>query len=210
MYTMTLNADVEEVGSAVAADAVHSVPWLGVNHLALITNDMDATVRFWHGVLDAPLVATVGNSSFRHYFFAFGADTTVAFFEFRGEQAPELNKPAGVFDARAPQFDHLSLNLPDEASLLALQARLEQFGCEVTEVVDHRLIRSIYFSDPNGIALEASWWVEDFTTTPPGFSGGVFFGDDDPVTAVRELRAGGLLSTPVTTLAQAPQSSDGP
>ena len=27
--------------------------WRGINHLALITNDMDATTRFWHGVLGA-------------------------------------------------------------------------------------------------------------------------------------------------------------
>lgn len=187
-----------------------TVPWQGINHLALITNDMDATVRFWHGVLDAPLVATVGNENFRHYFFAFGDTTTVAFFEFRGEMAPEMTKPAGVFDARAMQFDHLSLDVPDEASLLSLRARLEEYGCEVTDVVDHRMIRSIYFSDPNGIALEASWWLEDFNEAPPGFSGGTFFTDADPVSAVEELRAGGLLRTPVTTLANEPESSDGP
>ena len=39
---------------------VTPVPWQGLNHLALITNDMDATVRFWHGVMGAPLIATVG------------------------------------------------------------------------------------------------------------------------------------------------------
>ncbi|WP_206641631.1 VOC family protein [Nonomuraea polychroma] len=31
-------------------DPVH---WRGVHHLALVTADMDATVRFWHGVLGA-------------------------------------------------------------------------------------------------------------------------------------------------------------
>ena len=80
----------------------------------------------------------------------------------------------------------------------------------MTDVVDHRMIRSIYFSDPNGIALEASWWLEDFNEAPPGFSGGTFFTDADPVSAVEELRAGGLLRTPVTTLANEPESSDGP
>ncbi|MEO3803757.1 VOC family protein [Nonomuraea sp. B1E8] len=35
------------------------VHWRGVHHLALVTADMDATVRFWHGVLDARLVATL-------------------------------------------------------------------------------------------------------------------------------------------------------
>ena len=32
--------------------------WRGINHLALITTDMDATVRFYHGTLGARLVAT--------------------------------------------------------------------------------------------------------------------------------------------------------
>jgi catechol 2,3-dioxygenase-like lactoylglutathione lyase family enzyme len=34
------------------------VQWAGLNHLALITNDLDRTTRFWHGVLGAPLVAS--------------------------------------------------------------------------------------------------------------------------------------------------------
>ena len=33
------------------------VQWQGLNHLALITNDMDTTVRFSHGVMGAPLIA---------------------------------------------------------------------------------------------------------------------------------------------------------
>ncbi|HUF98106.1 MAG TPA: VOC family protein [Ilumatobacter sp.] len=200
--TTTSTKVLDDTGNAVA------VPWIGINHLALITNDMDTTVRFWHGVLDAPLVATVGHENFRHYFFAFGESTTVAFFEFSGERAQELNKPAGVFDERATQFDHLSLNLPDEAALLALRDRLHTFGCEVTEVVDHQMIRSIYFSDPNGIALEASWWVKDFNESPPGFSDETFFHDSNPVPAVVELQAGALTRTPVTLLAGA--SSDQP
>ena len=66
-------------------------------------------------------------------------------------------------DGRAIQFDHLSLNLPDERALESLRARLKEAGCEVTDVVDHGIMRSIYFTDPNGIALEASWWVDDAT-----------------------------------------------
>ena len=51
--------------------------------MALVTTDMDATVRFWHGVFGARLVAHLGNESFRHYFFEFGVQQTVAFFEYR-------------------------------------------------------------------------------------------------------------------------------
>src|SRR3954453_15287415 len=137
--------------------------WRGVNHLALITNDMDETVRFYHGVLGARLVAHLGTPSFRHYFFEIGPQQTVAFFEYRGQHVDAFAKPAGVPDPRAIQFDHLSLNLADEHALETLRLRLKEHGCEVTDVVDHEVMRSIYFTDNNGIALEASWWVTDPT-----------------------------------------------
>ena len=37
-------------GGDMTQNAEQVVPWQGLNHLALITNDMDTTVRFWHGV----------------------------------------------------------------------------------------------------------------------------------------------------------------
>jgi catechol 2,3-dioxygenase-like lactoylglutathione lyase family enzyme len=175
--------------------------WRGINHLALITTDMDATVRFYHGVLGARLVATIGTPGFRHYFFAFGPQQTVAFFEYQGIELDTFAKPAGVPDPRATQFDHLSFNLPDEHALEALQQRLKEHGCEVTDVVDHQVMRSIYFTDPNGIALEASWWVLDVTGREADYGDEGIFADADPVPAVRELATNGALaSTPVTQL----------
>jgi catechol 2,3-dioxygenase-like lactoylglutathione lyase family enzyme len=179
--------------------------WRGINHLALVTSDMDATVRFYHGVLGARLVATIGTASFRHYFFEVGAQNTIAFFEYADADVARFAKPAGVPDRRAIQFDHLSLNLPDERALESLRARLKEAGCEVTDVVDHGFMRSIYFTDPNGIALEASWWVDDATGRDADFRDESLFADANPVPAVRELMATGALdSTPTTQLVQDP------
>lgn len=180
--------------------------WSGINHLALVTNDMDATVRFYHGVLGARLAATIGTPEFRHYFFDFGPQCTVAFFEYADMAIEPFAKPAGVPDKRAIQFDHLSLNLPDEEALHSLQRRLEEAGCEVTEVVDHGFIHSVYFTDPNGIALEASWWVHDVTADSTEGDNHVF-ADPDPVAAVRELYdTGSLTPGPSTHLAGAESS----
>jgi catechol 2,3-dioxygenase-like lactoylglutathione lyase family enzyme len=176
-------------------DEDRSLHWRGINHLALVTTDMDSTVRFYHGVLDAKLVATIGRPSFRHYFFSFGEQTTVAFFEYADVELETFAKPAGVPDPRAVQFDHLSFNLPDEEALLALRDRLKSAGCEVTDVVDHGFIRSIYFTDPNGIALEASWWTLDATGRSADYGDERLFGDPTPVPAVDELRDGGRLSS---------------
>jgi hypothetical protein len=146
----------------------------------------------------------VGTASFRHYFFDVGHGATVAFFEYRDHQVDGFAKPAGMPDERAVQFDHVSLNLPDEEALRQLRQRLLDHGCEVTEIVDHGLMRSIYFTDPNGIALEASWWAND-PTGKDFASNGARYSDADPVPAVRELLATGALSTlPRTELVDAP------
>jgi catechol 2,3-dioxygenase-like lactoylglutathione lyase family enzyme len=173
--------------------------WRGINHLALVTPDMDATVRFYVGVLGMRLVATVMAGPMRHYFFEIGAGNTVAFFEMKGMET--FAKPAGGPPSRAIQFDHLSFNLPDERALLDLRDRLEAAGSEITEVVDHGFVRSVYFTDPNGIALEASWWAIDATGRPADYGDKELFSDPDPVPAVEEIREHGhVLSTPKTQL----------
>ena len=177
------------------------VRWRGVNHLALVTTDMDATVRFWHGVLDARLVTTLATPSFRHYFFEIGPGDTVAFFEYRDVELDTFSKPAGVPYRQAAQFDHLSLDLADEDALIRLRDRLKEHGCGVTDVVDHGFLRSIYFNDPNGIALEATWWTTDPTGRPADYGDDRLFADPDPVPAVQELReTGRIASTPSTRL----------
>jgi catechol 2,3-dioxygenase-like lactoylglutathione lyase family enzyme len=179
-----------------APEAPH---WRGINHLALVTTDMDATVRFYHGVLGARLVADLGTPAFRHYFFEFGAGNTVAFFEYQQAPIEPFALPAGVPDPRKVQFDHLSFNLPDEDALLALRDRLKTAGSEVTDIVDHGFIRSVYFTDPNGIALEASCWIVDATGRPADYADEGLFADPDPVPAVVELRRDGKLASVPTT-----------
>src|SRR5947209_2565489 len=176
--------------------------WRGINHLAMVTPDMDETVRFYHGVLGMRLVATLSAGPMRHYFFELGPQNTIAFFEW--DNADTFAKPAGIPEDRWPlQFDHLSFNLPDEDALLALQQRLRDRSVEVTTVIDHGIVRSIYFHDNNGIALEASWWALDVTGRPSDYGDGRVFADPNPVPAVEELvRDGKLASTPKTKLAQ--------
>jgi catechol 2,3-dioxygenase-like lactoylglutathione lyase family enzyme len=124
----------------------------------------------------------------------------IAFFEYSGTPLATFAKPAGVPDPRAVQFDHVSFNVADERALESLRKRLDAFGCEVTTVVDHGFIHSVYFTDPNGIALEASWWVVDGTGRPTDYNDTALFGDPDPVPAIAELAAGGLEDLPRTQL----------
>jgi catechol 2,3-dioxygenase-like lactoylglutathione lyase family enzyme len=178
-----------------------TVHWRGVHHLALVTADMDATVRFYHGVLGARLVTTLGTPAFRHYFFELAPGNTLAFFEYANQPIDAFAKPAGIPFPQASQFDHLSLALADEEALLRLRDRLKEHDCEVTDVVDHGTLHSIYFTDPNGIALEASWWLHDPTAGPVDYDDRRHFADPTPVPALDELRRDGQLGwTPRTRL----------
>ena len=171
--------------------------WKGVNHLALVTPDMDATVRFYAGVLGMRLCATLMAGPMRHYFFEMHDGNTVAFFEIKGMET--FAKGAGSPPDRVIQLDHLSFNVPDEHALEMLRKRVLAAGSEITEVVDHGIMHSIYFTDPNGIALEASWWVRE-ATGRDDYTDPALFGDPDPVPAIEELRAGGLSEVPHTRL----------
>jgi catechol 2,3-dioxygenase-like lactoylglutathione lyase family enzyme len=180
------------------ADLPGAPRWQGVNHLAMVTPDMDTTVRFYDGVLGMRLVATTMAGPMRHYFFEIAPGNTIAFFEVEG--AETFAKPAGIPADFPVQFDHLSFDVPDEHALEQLRKRLLSAGCEVTPVVDHGYLRSVYFTDPNGIALEATWWVVDATGRPADYDDATLYADPDPVPAVRELRAGRLDELPTTRL----------
>jgi len=174
--------------------------WRGINHLALVTPDMDATVRFYAGVLGMRVVATTMAGPMRHYFFEMSPQNTVAFFEVPG--AETFDKGAGS-PPPLPipiQLDHIAFNLPDEAALEQLRKRLLAAGSEVTEVVDHGFIRSVYFTDPNGIALEASYWVVDGTGRAADPGDTALFDDPDPVPALAEIHEGRVAGLPITHL----------
>ncbi len=160
----------------------------GINHLAMVTNDMEKTVRFYRDVLGFPLVGAIGGNPnglrARHYFFETGPNSTIAFFEWEG--AEDFHKPAGLEAAGRIQFDHVSFDVETEDELLELQKKLEDAGQEVTTVVDHKFIHSIYFHDPNGIALEASVWITNPTGHTPDYANPHVFQDKDPVPALKE------------------------
>jgi len=127
----------------------------GINHLALATGDMDATIRYWRDLLGLRLVAGLGHPGFRHYFFELTDRDMIAFFEWPGvEPGPDKDHGAPV---RGPfTFDHISFGLADEAELWELRDRLDAAGFWVSEVVDHGFIHSLYSFDPNNIAVEFS------------------------------------------------------
>jgi catechol 2,3-dioxygenase-like lactoylglutathione lyase family enzyme len=156
------------------------IHYKGINHIALVTSDMNKTVRFWRDLLELRLVATFGKPGYRQYFFEVSEHDMVTFFEWGGAE-PLEEKEHGVPMPGPRVFDHISLGLADEDELWKLKDRLDASGEWVSEVIDHGFIHSIYTFDPNGVPLEFSIYVKgvDVHRDPVAF-------DDDPAPAAAE------------------------
>ncbi len=145
----------------------------GINHVALVCRDMQETVKFYTEVLDMPLVKTVALPDGGQHFFFDAGGTAVAFFWW-----PETPAAApGIASVRKfPEdsktaigsMNHLAFDVA-EGELSACLTRLEAAGVEhVPMILNHDdsertvaaemhngvFVRSVYFTDPNGIMME--------------------------------------------------------
>src|SRR5262245_44210319 len=132
------------------------VAFTGVHHLALITHDLDATIRFYRDLLGLRLALGMGHGSTKHYVFQLTDRDALAFFEWEGGSPAPAKRP-GVPATTPRSFDHVALGVATQDDLFALRARLVEAGVAVEGPIDHGLSWSIYFKDPNGIDLEAAW-----------------------------------------------------
>ena len=132
----------------------------GINHLAMVTGDMDRSIRFWRDLLGMRLVAGLGQPEYRHYFFEISDRDMIAFFEWPGVN-PVPERDHG-YPAQGPVvFDHISFGVETLDDLWELKDKLEAASFPVSGVIDHGFILSIYTWDPNGIPIE-------FSTDKPG------------------------------------------
>ncbi len=131
------------------------VKFNGVNHLAMVTGNMDSTILFWRDLLGMRLVAGLGRIGYRHYFFQISDTDLIAFFEWSGIE-PVPKKDHGRPVQGAFIFDHVSFGVETEDDLWELKDKLNTAGFHVSDVIDHGFIHSIYTFDPNGIPIEFS------------------------------------------------------
>jgi glyoxylase I family protein len=129
-----------------------------LSHVAYITHDTAATVRFYRELLGMELVNAVLDDSipstgdpvpYFHSFFRMADGSTVAFFE-----APELPPQAPAPHPAYDVFQHLALQVDSKETVDEWRDWLVENGVDVLGPVDHKIIYSIYFHDPNGLRLE--------------------------------------------------------
>ncbi|HTP95913.1 MAG TPA: VOC family protein [Burkholderiales bacterium] len=130
----------------------------GVDHLALVTEDLPATMDFYTRVLGMQLVhvrrvpferdrGQPPYHNLRHYFFNMGGDSLLAFFEYpKGLQRQNRDLPGGM--------QHVAFHVPQER-FDEVVAHVRASGIDVIGPVPlGGRFWSAYFYDPNGIRLE--------------------------------------------------------
>ena len=133
----------------------------GINHLAMVTADMDKTVHFWRDLLGMRMLVGLGHPGYRHYFFEISDKDMIAFFEWpQVESIAEKDHGAPV---RGPvAFDHLSFGVESAEELWRLKDLLETNDFWASEIIDHGFIFSLYSFDPNNIPIEFSYPVPEY------------------------------------------------
>ena len=117
----------------------------GLHHFALVSGDVERTVRFYQDVLEFPLTEMFENRDYKgstHFFFDIGHGNLLAFFDFPGlDVGPYAEVLGGLH--------HIAISVePDRWK--HLQGKLDAAG------VEYHLESgvSMYFRDPDGARLE--------------------------------------------------------
>jgi catechol 2,3-dioxygenase-like lactoylglutathione lyase family enzyme len=130
-----------------------------LHHTAYVTNDLEATRKFYEDVIGLPLIAAWSESdelfgavrTYCHCFFGIGDGGALAFFQFATPEDQALFGPK----MPASPFHHIALNVDAEAQK-GIEERLKAAGYTAPDsyVLEHGYCRSVYATDPNGMIVE--------------------------------------------------------
>ena len=137
----------------------------GVHHAAFVMWEPENTVRFYRDILGFPIIHCItakgwgqeGHADFVHIFFDAGGGNVIAFFHYFGEKARDQRSKDYVDNGR-----HTALRAPSRAALEAWRDKLQAAGVNCSPIVEHEVIASLYFSDPNGYPLEITTNLREF------------------------------------------------
>ena len=117
----------------------------GINHVVLRVSDLEASDRFYRGVLGLSRVGERG----RMWFYSAGTHHHDLGLVETGRRGNESASQSSLF--------HLCFDVPGEAALARLHRRCVEAGVTVLGGVDHNISRSFYVRDPDGNVVELTF-----------------------------------------------------
>ena len=132
-------------------------PLNGVNHIALLTTDMDRFIRFYQEAFDAKVVADnpkhAGNEGERMVIMDLGGPSAFNVFQVPGNTQASVQTPM----YGRGRIDHFGLNASSREALEQVRQRLMRLGATDGTVTDFGRQLSVFFRDPDGLEAEVVW-----------------------------------------------------
>lgn len=125
----------------------------GINHVAIMTGDLDRFVAFYTEVLDARVVFEETNPQFRHAILAVGGGSVLHPVEVAGN--PHGRASAAMFGRG--HLDHLALDVGSREAFDEVRRRLVEHGASDGAMTDLGPKLSFWFVDPDGMHVEVDW-----------------------------------------------------
>jgi catechol 2,3-dioxygenase-like lactoylglutathione lyase family enzyme len=128
-------------------------PFAALHHVALVTNDMEATVRFYRDVLGSEIAMAhrQGERDVRHYFITVAPNTVFAFFEFPEAEMPDWQEATRPKSGR--HLDHVDFYVESIDDVRRWEQRLTEHNVPIKRTIGGD---SIFFHDPNNIVIQLS------------------------------------------------------
>jgi catechol 2,3-dioxygenase-like lactoylglutathione lyase family enzyme len=140
----------------------------GINTVYFITNNIDKTIEYYRDFLGLPLYISVKNQDkdWKLYIFSVDNDFSIGFYEWKAYK-PLPPKSPGQAVTGPFSFDHLMIGVEKEEDLWLLRDKFLMAGLEITDVVDHGFVYSLYTTDPvNNISLEFAYQTYNLYDMP--------------------------------------------
>jgi catechol 2,3-dioxygenase-like lactoylglutathione lyase family enzyme len=126
----------------------------GLNHVALLTSDLDVLIEFYVATFDAELLADMEEGGLRHAMLDLGHG--FALHPFSVESSSYTTAEGEMF--HRGHLDHFALNVDDDETFELLRRRLVDAGASDGTVTDFGMVRTVGFVDPDGCEGEIAQW----------------------------------------------------
>ena len=125
----------------------------GINHVALVTSDLDRLSEFYVAAFDAAVLDVPSPPGTRTVVIQVAASAGLAVMEMPTN--PHVAGSSRMLDRG--HLDHLAFDVPDGPALEAVRRRLVALGATDGAVSDYGPMLSVYFTDPDGMGAEVCW-----------------------------------------------------
>jgi catechol 2,3-dioxygenase-like lactoylglutathione lyase family enzyme len=122
----------------------------GLNHVAILTADLDRFIEFYTRVFDLKLVFSEETPAFRHAILRISGQAWLHPAQVKGN--PHAAAVPHMFDRG--HLDHIALTASSPVDFEGLRRRLVEQGASNGEVEDMGAFRATWFKDPDGMRGE--------------------------------------------------------